>query len=84
VFVVGQWPALDGHYPTAAYQYAFGFSLAFQAAALVWFAIPWLGVLRKCLYRLLAQAAAERNDRAVLVRVPDNGPIVEAHGPLEW
>jgi hypothetical protein len=46
-FVVGHWPALDGHYPIVAYQYAFGLSLAFQAAALVWFISPWLAAVRR-------------------------------------
>ena len=40
--VVGQWPSQDGHYPVVAYQAAFGFSLALQAAALAWFAMPWI------------------------------------------
>ncbi len=40
--VVGQWPSQDGHYPVVAYQAAFGLSLALQAAALVWFAMPWI------------------------------------------
>lgn len=40
--VVGQWPSPDGHYPVVAYQAAFGLNLALQAAALVWFAMPWI------------------------------------------
>jgi hypothetical protein len=41
-FVVGQWPSRDGHYPVAAYQTAFGVCLVFQAAALLWFCMPWI------------------------------------------
>jgi sugar phosphate permease len=41
-FVVGQWPSQGGHYPVVAYQTAFGLSLMFQVAALVWFAMPWI------------------------------------------
>ena len=41
-FVVGQWPSQEGHYPVVAYQTAFGLGLVFQAAALVWFAMPWI------------------------------------------
>jgi len=40
--VVNQWAPQDGHYPLEAYQTAFGFSLALQFAALLWFTIPWL------------------------------------------
>jgi sugar phosphate permease len=40
--VVGQWPSQDGHYPVVAYQAAFGLCVALQAAALVWFAVPWI------------------------------------------
>jgi predicted MFS family arabinose efflux permease len=40
--VVNQWAPQDGHYPLDAYQTAFGFSLALQFAALLWFAGPWL------------------------------------------
>lgn len=43
--IVGQWPAQDGHYPVAAYQYAFAVSLAVQILALAWFIIPWLRAL---------------------------------------
>jgi len=46
--VVEQWPSQDGHYPVAAYQAAFGLSLALQAAALVWFAMPWIRTFAHC------------------------------------
>jgi predicted MFS family arabinose efflux permease len=44
-FVVGQWPSQEGHYPAGAYQTAFGLGVVFQAAALVWFAMPWIRTL---------------------------------------
>lgn len=40
--IVNQWAPQDGHYPLDAYQTAFGFSLALQFAALLWFTVPWL------------------------------------------
>jgi len=40
--IVNQWTPQDGHYPLDAYQTAFGFGLALQFAALLWFALPWL------------------------------------------
>jgi MFS family permease len=36
--VVAQWPSHEGHYPTTAYQVAFGLNLCLQTAALAWFA----------------------------------------------
>ena len=40
--IVDYWAPQDGHYPVAAYQAAFSFSLALQATAFAWFAMPWL------------------------------------------
>ena len=40
--IVGHWAPQDGHYPMIAYQAAFGLNLTIQAAALIWFALPWL------------------------------------------
>src|SRR5205814_749279 len=39
--IVSQWATQDGRYPLAAYQAAFGLSLALQVLALLWFAVPW-------------------------------------------
>ena len=44
-FVIGQWPSQEGHYPVVAYQTALGFGVVFQAAAFVWFAMPWFRTL---------------------------------------
>ncbi|MBV8699419.1 MAG: MFS transporter [Bradyrhizobium sp.] len=38
--VLEQWPQVDGHYPTIAYQTAFGICVAIQLAALIWFVVP--------------------------------------------
>jgi MFS family permease len=38
--VLEQWPQVDGHYPTIAYQTAFGICVAIQLVALVWFVAP--------------------------------------------
>ena len=38
--VLDQWPRLDGHYPTIAYQVAFGLVIALQFVALAWFELP--------------------------------------------
>ncbi|OAF14601.1 MFS transporter [Bradyrhizobium neotropicale] len=39
--ILEQWPTNDGHRSVHAYQIAFGFNVALQIAALVWFALPW-------------------------------------------
>ena len=39
-FVIGRWTAVDGHYPSAAYQTAFAIIIALQIAALLWFMRP--------------------------------------------
>lgn len=82
--VVGQWSPQHGHYPVAAYQSAFGLSLALQAAALVWFAIPWLQSLGRHLYFSFARPPAERESQAGFVTVPVEGPILAAHEATEW
>ena len=40
--VLELWPQLNGHYPTIAYQTAFGICVAVQLAALIWFVAPRL------------------------------------------
>lgn len=52
--VVAYWIPVEGHYPLVAYQTAFSISVALQAMALLWFALPWiLRFVSRC-YRLLA------------------------------
>lgn len=82
--VVGQWPSQYGHYPTAAYQAAFGLSLTLQAAALLWFAIPWLRTLVEHLYSSFAPQNSRSATQAGFVAVPVEGPIIEAHLAREW
>jgi len=82
--VVGQWSPQDGHYPAAAYQFAFGLSLALQLAALVWFAIPWLRTFGKHFYFLFAPPPAERDSQVGLVTVPLDGAVLEACERMEW
>jgi len=38
--VLDQWMRVDGHYPTIAYQIAFGLVIVLQFVALVWFELP--------------------------------------------
>jgi hypothetical protein len=78
--IVGQWSSQDGHYPVIAYQLAFGLSVAFQAAALLWFAVPWLRTLIDHLYA----SFAERESRVESIAVPVEGPILEAREAAEW
>jgi antirestriction factor ArdC-like protein len=82
--VVEQWPAHEGHYPVAAYQAAFGLSLALQAAALAWFAIPWLQTFGKHFYFLFTPPPAERDSQVGLVAVPLDEGVLEARERMEW
>lgn len=82
--VVGQWAPLDGHYPVAAYQAAFGLSLALQVAALVWFAIPWFRTFGEFLYGSFSRRPAERYSQPGFVRVPVEAPVLEAYERMEW
>jgi hypothetical protein len=82
--VVGQWAPQDGHYPVAAYQAAFGLSLALQVAALVWFAIPWFRTFGEYLYGSFARRPAEHYGQAGFVRLPVEAPVLEAYERMEW
>jgi MFS family permease len=82
--IVGQWSSQDGHYPVIAYQLAFGLSVAFQAAALLWFAVPWLRTLIEHLYASFARPFGERESQAEFVTVPVEGFILEAREAAEW
>jgi ParB family chromosome partitioning protein len=82
--VVEQWPSQDGHYSVAAYQAAFGLSLALQGATLVWFAIPWLRTFGKHFYFLFAPPPAERDSQVALVTAPLDGAVLEASERMEW
>ena len=78
--VVSHWAPQDGHYPVAAYQAAFGVSLALQVAALAWFAVPWLGVLAGKLYVSFTPPEEE----AAFVPVTAEGSVLEPSQGLDW
>jgi hypothetical protein len=82
--VVGQWSPQDGHYPLTAYQSAFGLSLALQAAALVWFAIPWFRTFGKHLYRSLTKQSPGHDTQAEFVTVSIERTVFEACERTEW
>ena len=71
--IVGQWLPQDGHYPVVAYQFAFGLSAAFQAAALVWFAVPWLRRLSRHLFSSFAGPSAKPESGIEFVDGADRG-----------
>ena len=78
--IVSHWAPQDGHYPVAAYQAAFGVSLALQAAALAWFAVPWLGMLARKLHGSFAPS----DEEAAFVAVTAEGPVVEPSQGMDW
>ena len=82
--VVEQWPSLGGHYPVAAYQAAFGLSLALQAATLTWFAVPWLRSLVIRLYLLFAPLHAGTDEQLALVSTAAEGIVLDASQDVEW
>src|SRR6185437_5359149 len=71
--IVNQWTPQDGRYPLAAYQAAFGLSLALQVFALLWFAVPWLGKFGSYL-RLSFQSP---DDQAALAPAIIDGSLLE-------
>ena len=76
--VVGQWPSQDGYYPVAAYQAAFGLSLALQAAALVWFAMPWIRTFGRNAFGEPPGSLARSSGSSI------DGPILEACAGVDW
>ena len=79
-FIVGHWAPQDGHYPLAAYQAAFGVSLALQAAALTWFTVPWLRILAGKLY----VSFAPPDEEAAFVPVTAEGSVLEPSHGVDW
>lgn len=72
--VVAYWIPLDGHYPVAAYQTALAISVALQAVAFVWFALPWIQNLMSRYYWSIANSPIEYNDHdnfAALATTPN-------------
>jgi hypothetical protein len=82
--VVEQWLPQDGRYPEFAYQVAFGLSVTFQVAALLWFAMPWLRTLSSHPPASFTRPSAPRDRLAEFVTVPVEGSILEAHEAAEW
>ncbi|MDE1936510.1 MAG: MFS transporter [Bradyrhizobium sp.] len=78
--IVNQWTPQDGRYPIIAYQAAFGLSLALQAAALIWFGLPWL--LRYAGFAS-PQPYTSLDGRAAPVSAASEGVVLEAQ-ELEW
>jgi MFS family permease len=82
--VVSQWPPQDGHYPTVAFQAAFGLSLTLQAGALFWFAIPWFQDLAKRLYEALARQNSSHAAPAEFIAVPVEDAVFYTRQATEW
>jgi MFS family permease len=76
--VVGQWPSQDGHYPVVAYQAAFGLCVALQAAALVWFAVPWIRTLGRNVFGEPSGTLTGSGSSYI------DGPILEAGAGSDW
>jgi MFS family permease len=57
--ILQQWPSQDGHYPTIAYQVALSFNLGLQIAALAWFELARVPVVR-ILFRRFVRLASSR------------------------
>jgi predicted MFS family arabinose efflux permease len=79
--IVSNWSPQDGHYPVIAYQTAFGLCLALQAAALVWFVVPWLVSFFRWLNSLSASPDSE-----ITASVPPaaEGLMLEGSQGIEW
>ena len=67
-----------------AYQAAFGFSLALQAAALIWFALPWLRAFVRYLRLSFAPPHAGLDGEVALVRAASEGVVLEVSQEVEW
>jgi MFS family permease len=80
--VVGQWLPQNGHYPTTAYQIAFGICVAVQAAALLWFAVPWLISVGKALISGLVLREADRE--LVAANISPQGLMFEPKEAADW
>jgi MFS family permease len=82
--IVNQWVPQDGHYPVDAYQAAFGLSLALQAVALAWFAVPWLRSFVRHLYLLFARPDAAPDEKLAPVPPAAERIFLEAPRGGEW
>jgi hypothetical protein len=82
--IVNQWVPHDGRYPVDAYQAAFGLSLALQAVALAWFAVPWLRSFVRHLYLLFARPDAAPDEQLAPVPPAAERIFLEAPRGAEW
>lgn len=82
--VVGHWVPQEGHYPTIAYQASFGINLMLQAAALIWFAVPWLRSLAGQLSRVFARPKAGSDDRSLPVAPLAERSILQPSPGMDW
>ncbi len=82
--VLGQWPSQNGHYPLAAYQVAFGLSLALQVAALAWFAMPWISRFFRNLRLSFAPSHTDLDGQLALVPATSERIVLEASQGMEW
>ena len=78
--IVSQWATHDGRYPLAAYQAAFGLSLALQVLALLWFAVPWF----RSFISGLRLSFPSLDDRGEFVRAIAEETILEPVQGSEW
>jgi predicted MFS family arabinose efflux permease len=78
--IVGHWAPQDGHYPVVAYQAAFGVSLALQALALLWFAVPWI----RNFASYLRLSFPSPDDQAALAPTIGEGCLLEPSQGLDW
>ena len=78
--IVSQWATQDGRYPLAAYQAAFGLSLALQVLALLWFAVPWF----RSFISGLRLSFPSLDDRGGFVRGMAEETILEPVQGSEW
>lgn len=81
--ILDKWSPHEGHYPTAAYQVAFGLIVVFQLAALMWFAMPWIRRFGRNISLLFAPPSEQHNLVGSIIQ-PADWPILEACDGVEW
>lgn len=82
--IVGRWAPQEGHYPTIAYQAAFGINLMLQAVALIWFAVPWLRSLMRHVSHIFAYRKAGSDHRAEPVAPLAVRSILQPSPGMDW
>lgn len=82
--IVGHWEPQEGHYPTIAYQAAFGVNLMLQATALIWFAVPWIRGLTGRLSHVFAHRKAGSDERLEPAAPLAERSILQPSPGMEW